>query len=327
MILVTGAAGFIGSNLVAALEQRGDGPVAVCDRFGDGDKWRNLASRGLADIVDPEDLATWLEVLGGEVECVFHMGASSSTTERDVDHVLESNFGASMLLFDWCVSEGKRLIYASSAAVYGDGAQGFHDRMDKEALSALLPLNAYGWSKLLFDKNVVRLAAQDRAPPQWAGLRFFNVYGPNEYHKGPQRSVPVQLFEQIETTGKSQLFKSHNPEYPDGGQMRDFVWVGDCVDVLLWLYDNPRVSGIFNCGTGEARTFEDLAKATFAAMNRKPQIEYIDTPADVRGQYQYFTQASLERLRVAGYDRPFTLLEDGVAAYVQDYLVRDNPYR
>ncbi len=326
MILVTGGAGFIGSNLVAGLCERGL-DVAVCDGFGQGDKWRNLSRCQLADIVPHDQLFDWLEAARGSVEVIFHMGASSSTTETDIDYVVETNFVLSRRLWRWCADHGTRLIYASSAATYGDGGQGFDDSADARALAALKPLNAYGWTKHLFDRGAVRRAAEGDAPKQWAGLKFFNVYGPNEYHKGGQQSVAVQLFHQIRDGGRARLFCSHRDDYADGGQLRDFIWVGDCVDVMLWLYDNASVNGIFNCGTGEARSFSDLANACFAALDCEAKIDYVDTPANIRDKYQYFTQAEMARLRAAGYDKPFTSLEDGVARYIRDYLATDDPYR
>ncbi len=328
MILVTGGAGFIGSNLIAGLETHGHGPVAVCDSLGGGEKWRNIAKRNLAELVAPEHLFNWLAVYGSEIDTVFHLGAISDTTARDVDAIVATNIRLTLDLWGWCAETGKRLIYASSAATYGDGSAGFDDDVSSEALARLRPLNPYGWSKLLVDRRVAQhLNGSGKKPRQWAGLRFFNVYGPNEYHKGGQRSVAVQVFEQAKTDGKCRLFRSDNPDYPDGGQQRDFIWVDDCVDVMLWLADNPDVSGLFNLGTGEARTFADLAGSVFAALGRNTNIEYIDMPPDVRQQYQYFTQAPMERLRQAGYARPFTSLEDGVGAYVRDYLATDDPYR
>ncbi len=328
MILVTGGAGFIGSNLLAGLEQRGDPPAAVCDRLGAGDKWRNLAKRELADLIAPELLFEWLAVHGGEIDLVVHLGAVSATTTRDVDAIVAANIRLSLDLWGWCAETGTRLIYAGSAASYGNGAGGFDDDMSADALARLRPLNPYGWSKLLVDRRIARLASGGAArPPQWVGLRFFNVYGPNEYHKGGQRSVAVQNFEQVQAEGKCRLFRSHHPDYPDGGQRRDFVWVDDCVEVMLWLIDNPGVSGLFNLGTGRSRAFAELAGAVFAALGREAQIDYIDTPPEIRDRYQYLTEARMERLRAAGYERPFTPLEDGVGAYVRDYLATDDPYR
>lgn len=327
MILVTGGAGFIGSNLIAGLAARGLGPIAVCDRFGDGAKWRNVAKHPIIATVLPEDLPIWLEENGSSVNCIFHMGAISATTETDVDLILETNFALSMRLWYWCAENDTRLIYASSAATYGDGAMGFDDDNDPKALAALRPLNPYGWSKQLFDCNAARLAAQGAAPLQWAGLKFFNVYGPNEYHKGGMRSVAHQLFEQVRDSGRARLFRSHHPDYEDGGQMRDFVWVGDCVDMMLWLYDNPHVSGVFNCGSGKARSFLDLARATFAALGKEEAIDWLDTPEEIRRHYQYFTEARMDRIAAAGYKSPATSVENGVATYIKDYLATDDPYR
>ena len=327
MILVTGGAGFIGSNLVAALCDRADAPVFVCDLLESSDKARNLEKHAVAGMVEPERLPEWLEAEGSALQAVFHMGASSSTIATDAEFVLRNNFDLSLMLWRWCARRNVRLIYASSAATYGDGAAGFDDDDTAEALSRLRPLNLYGWSKHLFDLDAVSLATAGVAPPQWAGLKFFNVYGPNEYHKGGQESLVVQLHRQISETGKARLFRSHNTDYPDGGQERDFVWVGDCVDIMLWLFDNPAVNGLFNVGTGGARTFSDLALACFAAMEREPAIEYFDAPENIRRHYQYHTQATMARLRDAGYDRPPTALEDGVRRYVQDYLATNDPYR
>ncbi|WP_421875638.1 ADP-glyceromanno-heptose 6-epimerase [Pacificispira sp.] len=327
MILVTGGAGFIGSNLIAGLAARGLGPIAVCDRFGDGAKWKNLAKHPIVATVLPEHLPAWLDENGSSVNCVFHMGAISATTETDVDLILETNLALSMRLWYWCAENDARLIYASSAATYGDGTLGFDDDNDPKALAALRPLNPYGWSKQLFDGNAARLAGQGAAPLQWAGLKFFNVYGPNEYHKGGMRSVAHQLFEQVRDTGRARLFRSHRPDYEDGGQMRDFVWVGDCVDMMLWLYDNPHVSGVFNCGSGKARSFLDLARAVFAALGKAESIDWLDTPMEIRRHYQYFTEARMDRIAAAGYKSPATSLETGVATYIKDYLATDDPYR
>ena len=328
MIVVTGGAGFIGSNLVAALEARGITDIAVVDRFGADDKWRNLAKRELAALTPPEQTLAFLDQHAAEIDTVFHMGAISATTERDVDLIVATNIALSQEIWRWCAWRGARMIYASSAATYGGGENGFDDDGSCDGLAKLRPLNAYGWSKHLVDRRVARVVANgETTPPQWAGLKFFNVYGPNEEHKGDMKSVVAKLYPQLREGKVARLFKSHRPDYADGGQLRDFIWVGDCVDVMLWLYDNPNVSGLFNVGTGKARSFKDLALATFAAMEREPQIEYFDMPAELRGKYQYFTQARTDRLRSAGYDRPFTELEEGVRRYVQDYLATDDPYR
>ncbi len=321
MIVITGGAGFIGSNLVAALEARGEPDLVVCDVLGHGQKWRNLAKREIADIVAPDDLLAFLDAHANAVTAILHLGASSSTVETDVDFVLRNNFTFSLKLWDWCSAHDARLIYASSAATYGDGSLGFDDDGSIEALAKLRPLNAYGWSKHLFDRRVARLVADGAPRPrQWAGLKFFNAYGPNEYHKKDQRSLIAKTFSAANAGEAVRLFKSHDSRYADGGQLRDFVWVGDCVDVIVWLYDSPEVDGLFNVGTGQARTFKDLIEAMFHALDKPTAITYVDTPVEIRDQYQYFTQAETARLRAAGYTKEFTPLEEGVTEYVRAYL-------
>ena len=328
MIVITGGAGFIGSNLAAGLNDAGRHDLVLVDVLGDGDKWRNIAKREFTDILSPDEIFDFLDDTAGEVEAIFHMGARSATTERDADLVVELNFRYTMALWDWCAGHDTRFVYASSGATYGDGSYGFDDGGSLDDLAKLRPLNLYGWSKHVTDRRIARLIAEDAPrPPQWTGLKFFNVYGPNERHKGPMRSVASQLFDQITATGRARLFRSHRDDVPDGGQRRDFIWVGDCVDVMLWLLDTPDVSGLFNVGTGVARSFKDVAEATFAAMGREPAIDFIDTPEDIRANYQYFTEANVTRLRAAGYDRPFTTLEDGVGDYVRRFLATDDPYR
>lgn len=333
MIVVTGGAGFIGSNLVAALAadaSQGGPDVVVVDRLGTDDKWRNLAKHEIADLITPEELLPFLDAHQKQIQLIYHLGASSSTTETDVDFIMAQNFRLSMDLWQWCSRNQTRFIYASSAATYGDGDQGFDDDNELAALAALKPLNPYGWSKHLFDRRVLRLSSrgsqQTANPPQWAGLKFFNVYGPNEYHKAGQKSVVAHLHPKIAAGKPAVLFKSHRDGIPDGGQMRDFIWVGDCVDVMLWLRDTPTVSGVFNVGTGKARSFADLANAVFAATGLPPQIDYIDTPEAIRDKYQYFTEASMTRLRSAGYPGQFTTLEAGVERYVRGFLGADDPY-
>ncbi|WP_119678048.1 ADP-glyceromanno-heptose 6-epimerase [Indioceanicola profundi] len=327
MLIVTGGAGFIGSNLVAALEARGLGPIVVCDRMGSGDKWKNIAKRRLWDLIPPEALASFLDSHAGEVDTIFHLGAISATTERDADLIVANNFRLSLDLWDWCTRTDARLIYASSAATYGDGVAGFDDNPSAEALAALRPLNPYGWSKHLFDRRILAAVdAGDRRPRQWAGLKFFNVYGPNEYHKGDMMSVPAKLWPHVKAGEPARLFASDRPDYEDGGQMRDFVWVGDCVDVMVWLHANPGVNGLFNLGTGQARSWHDLATALYTSGGRPPLIEYIPMPDHLKGKYQYFTEARMDRLRAAGYDRPFTTLEEGIGRYVRDHLALPDPY-
>lgn len=329
MYVVTGGAGFIGSNIVAALDEKRPGAVVVCDRLGNGDKWRNIAKRELADIVAPENLMDFLDANRDAIEMVFHMGAVSSTTETDADLIVDANFKLSLAIWSWCAAHGVRLVYASSAATYGDGGQGFDDDTSLDALSQLRPLNPYGWSKHLFDRRVARLAADGAAaPPQWVGLKFFNVYGPNEYHKDDMKSVVAQIYPEAAEGRAAHLFKSHHPDYTDGGQMRDFVWIEDCVDIALWFLDNPQVSGLFNCGTGEARSFVDLASAVYHALGKEPIIVYRPTPEAIRERYQYFTEAAMDRLFAAGYPRDrITSLEDGITQYVQGYLSGPDPYR
>jgi ADP-L-glycero-D-manno-heptose 6-epimerase len=327
MILVTGGAGFIGSNIAAALTERGQ-QVAVCDRLRRGDKWRNLAKAALCDLIPPESLVPWLQTSGTGIEAIVHMGAISSTTESDTDLLAEVNFRLPVMLWRWCAASGKRFIYASSASTYGDGALGFDDDVSQQALARLRPLNRYGWSKHLFDRWAARqLADGAPRPPQWVGLKFFNVYGPNEYHKGEMRSVVAQKYPLAAADETVTLFRSHRPDVPDGGQRRDFIYVRDCVEVVLWLLDHPNVDGLFNLGTGQARSFEELARALFAALHRPARIEYVDTPAALREHYQYLTVARMERLRCAGYTRPFTSLEEGVRDYVQGFLSQPDRYR
>lgn len=327
MILVTGGAGFIGSNLVAALAERGE-ELMVSDRLRSGLKWRNLARHEIAGLLRPDSLPAWLESRGGSVTAVIHMGAISSTTETDADLIAENNIRLTLDLWDWCTRAAVPFLYASSAATYGNGSHGFDDDPSPEAMARLRPMNAYGWSKLAVDRRIARLVAEGApTPPQWAGLRFFNVYGPNEYHKGRMRSVVEQAWRRASGGQAVRLFRSHHPDYPDGGQLRDFVYVGDCVALVLWLLDHPHVSGLFNCGTGTARTFLDVAHAVFAALGRDPAIEWVDTPPEIRDRYQYFTQARMDRIRAAGYHAPFRTLEEGVTEYVQGYLATGDPYR
>ena len=317
MIIVTGGAGFIGSNIAARLAAAG-AEVVVVDTFGEASlgKWRNLRMADIADFVAPAQLPALLGKALRDIEAVVHMGAISATTETDVDAIVEANIRLSRMLWDWCVDWQRPLIYASSAATYGDGALGFLDSNAQHDLRALKPLNAYGWSKKAFDLYAARRAAEGKAPPRWSGLKFFNVYGPNEQHKGGQKSVVAHMYPVAVRGDPVRLFKSHNQDYADGGQLRDFIHVRDCVDVVAWLLERDVQGGILNVGTGKARTFADLAGALFAALGRKPAITYVDTPLEIRDKYQYFTQADTSRLRALGYDRQFTSIEAGVADYV-----------
>lgn len=326
MLLVTGGAGFIGSNVVAALNDSGRTDVTVCDALGQDGKWRNLAKRQLSDIVPPAELMDWLQ--GRRLSAVIHLGAISETTATDGDLVFETNFRMSMRLLDWCTANATPLIYASSAATYGDGAQGFSDDFAPDALRRLRPMNLYGWSKHQFDLAVAERAAKGgELPPQWAGLKFFNVFGPNEYHKGAMMSVLARRFDDIKAGRAIQLFKSHRDGIADGDQRRDFIYVDDVVRIVLWLLATPHVSGLFNVGTGVARSFKDLMAAAYAALGIAADIDYIDMPLSIRGSYQYFTQSDGDRLRGAGYAGGFTALEDAVAAYVGGFLDRPDRFR
>lgn len=334
MIMVTGGAGFIGSNLHAELHARSIETVVV-DRLGDQGKWRNLAAHPPGRIVMPEALDTYLAGAprnkeggnnGGGIEAVVHLGAISETTATDGDLVWASNVTLSQTLWTWCAARGVRLIYASSAATYGDGAEGFDD--DPARLERLRPLNLYGWSKHAFDLWVHRqVSGGAPVPPQWAGLKFFNVYGPNEYHKGPMISAVKVKHDEILAGHAPRLFRSDRADVADGEQRRDFIWVGDVVDVILWLLATPSVSGLFNLGTGVARSYRELAHAVCDAAGVERRIELIDMPGRLAGHYQSHTQAELPRLRAAGYRGQFTPLEHGVSRYVRDFLTQANPYR
>lgn len=327
MILVTGGTGFIGSNLVGRLAEEGV-RVCICDTLGTGEKWRNIARHEIDELVDPGAVDEFLARRVGDVERVYHMGAISSTTESDADLVAETNLRLSQRVWRWCAEHGVPLVYASSAATYGDGSAGFEDDDDPKALARLRPLNAYGWSKHAFDRWVAREVAEGRSvPPHWIGLKFFNVYGPNEYHKNDMRSVVTKAY-RTAARGKSvTLFRSHDPDYEDGKQQRDFVYVRDCVDVMDWLRGEEAPSGIYNLGTGRAQTWLELMGALYAAVDQPLTVSWIDIPEEIRDRYQYFTQADMTKLRAAGYDRRFASVEEGVADYVERYLSKDDPYR
>ncbi len=325
MILVTGGAGFIGSNLQAALSRRGHETVVV-DWLGDGGKWRNLGKHPPARIVPPEDLDNLL-ASHPPIDMVFHLGAISATTATDGDQVWATNVELSLRLWNWCAARGVRFVYASSAATYGNGAQGFEDDFSPAHLTTLRPLNLYGWTKHAFDLAISKkIAGGEKRPPQWAGLKFFNVYGPNEYHKGPMISVVKVKHDEVAQGLAVRLFRSDVADLADGQQKRDFIWVGDVVDVMLWLLDTPEANGLFNVGTGQARSYLDLAHAVSDAAGRKRDVQFIDMPANLRGQYQSFTQASPARLRDAGYSGQFTKLERGIEHYVRDFLAQPDPY-
>lgn len=321
LIIVTGAAGFIGSNIVEALNLKGHHDVWVCDRLRDGEKWRNIAEREVEGFIQPSEFLDFIEKNAEKIEIVFHMGAISATTETDGDRILEANVCYTNGLLDWATKHQKRVIYASSAATYGDGQEGYSDENSCEALAKLKPLNLYGWSKHVVDRRLLRKKQRGEAlPAQWVGLKFFNVYGPREDHKAGMMSVVCRAHPTAAAGEVVKLFKSHHPDYRDGGQLRDFVYVKDCVAVMMWMLEHPEVSGIFNLGTGEARSFDDLVHALFSALEMAPRIEYIDMPEKLRGKYQYYTQAEMARLREVGYKAPMTSLEDGVRDYVLTHL-------
>lgn len=322
MYIVTGGAGFIGSAFVWKLNEMGIHDIVVVDDLGTGDKWRNLVNRTYMDFVHKDMFLEMIlhEDLPFDVDAIIHMGACSSTTERDANYLMENNYRYTMTLAHFCLEHDVRFINASSAATYGDGALGFDD--DPAGIPALKPLNMYGYSKQLFDLWSLRTGAVDKL----VSLKFFNVFGPNEYHKGDMKSVVCKAFSQIGDTGAMRLFASERDDYPDGGQKRDFIYVKDCVDVMWWLLNNPQVNGIYNLGTGSARTWNDLARAVFSAMDVPEDIQYIDMPATLRGKYQYFTEASMDRLRAAGCPVDFARLEDAVADYVGNYLATGDPY-
>ena len=319
--IITGGAGFIGSATVWALNRRGEDKIIVVDHLRTGEKWRNLVNLRFYDFVHRDDFIPLLEAGKiTDVAGIIHLGACTDTTERDADYLLRNNYEYSKKLALWAVSKGIRFVYASSAATYGDGSLGFSD--DHKLLPRLRPINMYGYSKHLFDLWALRTGILDRI----AGVKYFNVFGPNEYHKGEMRSVVHKAFEQIRETGRVRLFKSYRPDIPDGEQKRDFIYVKDAVELTLFLYDHPEINGIFNCGTGRARTFLDLVRAVFDAMGVPPKIEFVDMPPQLRDKYQYFTQADMSKIRAAGYEREFTSLEGAVADYVKNYLLTPDPY-
>jgi len=316
MIVVTGGAGFIGSAFVWKLNTEGIDEVIIVDRLGCSKKWKNLVNRRYADFLHKD---TFLRMILEDrvpfpVEAIVHMGACSSTTEADADYLMENNFHYTCRVTEWAMKHGVRLIYASSAATYGDGSQGFDD--DEGRIKDLRPINMYGYSKQLFDQWSLRHGIQK----QVAGIKFFNVFGPNEYHKGDMSSVIYKACQQIRETGRVRLFKSHRPDYGDGEQKRDFVYVKDCVEVLWWLMEHREVNGIFNLGTSKSRSWNDLIAAVFAALGREKQIDYIPMPENLQAQYQYYTEAKMDKLQARGCPVAFQSLEDSVHDYVVNYL-------
>jgi ADP-L-glycero-D-manno-heptose 6-epimerase len=317
-VLVTGAGGFIGSALVHALNQRGIEQIVVTDCLGEDEKWRNLLPLSFEDYVPAEEFLDGIEDdpdTFGRFAAVFHLGACSSTTVTDADFVLQNNFAYTKSLCRWALFSGARFVYASSAATYGDGSAGMDDKATD--LSRFRPLNLYGYSKHLFDLYAMREGILDDI----VGIKYFNVFGPNEYHKGDMRSLVCKAFDEIQNTGRIRLFKSYKPEYPDGGQMRDFVYVKDAVEMTLHLAETETAGGLYNIGSGTARTWIDLANSLFAALGKKPEIEFFDMPESIRNQYQYYTCADISKLRSTGYQKPTTTLEDSVADYAVNYLL------
>ena len=322
MIVVTGGAGFIGSAFVWRLNQEGIDDIVIVDRLGTTDKWKNLVNLRFVNYIHKDDFHEMIysDTAPFDIDAVIHMGACSSTTERDADYLWQNNNVYTGLLAEYAMEHGIRFIYASSAATYGDGTQGFSD--DHGKINKLKPINMYGYSKQVFDLRALKNSWENNM----AGIKFFNVFGPNEYHKGDMTSVIFKAFHQIKETGKVRLFKSYLPQYPDGGQLRDFIYVKDCIDVMWWLFKNQDVNGIFNLGTGKARTWNDLINAVFAAMGIKPNIEYIEMPEGLRNQYQYFTQAEMRKLKDDGCPVEFAPLEHSVQDYVCNYLQKSDPY-
>lgn len=322
MIVITGGAGMIGSMIAWQLNQDGRDDLVIVDRQKHADQWQNLCHRSYADYLDKDELLPWLEKHRGRVDAIIHMGAISATTERDWNRLLEDNIRYSQHLWHWCAHHDVPFLYASSAATYGAGEQGYSDA----DLEDLRPLNAYGYSKHFFDQWALRQADADKAPPLWGGFKFFNVYGPNEYHKERMASVALHSFNQFRDSGTVKLFKSDRADVADGMQLRDFVYVKDAAAVVTWFLTNSDSNGFFNIGTGQARSFKDLAAAVMTSAGHAPDITWIEMPDDLKGKYQYYTQAEMGKLHAAGFDRPFHTLEEGVRDYVQNYLIQADPY-
>jgi len=322
MIVVTGGAGFIGSAFVWRLNQEGIDDIVIVDSLGTDDKWKNLVNLRFADYIHKDDFLRMIcdDRVPFDISAIVHMGACSSTTERDADYLWNNNYLYTKTLAEGSLQRGIRFIYASSAATYGDGTQGFSD--DHSKISGLKPINMYGYSKQLFDLWALKNHVEDKI----AGIKFFNVFGPNEYHKADMTSVIFKAFHQIKETGKVKLFKSYKPEYKNGAQLRDFIYVKDCVNAMWWLFNNPAANGIFNLGTGKAKTWNDLIKAVFTAMGIKTNIEYIEMPGSLRNQYQYFTEAKIDKLKTAGCPVAFSSLEDSVRDYITNYLQKSDPH-
>ncbi len=325
MILITGAAGFIGSALVWKLNELGRNDLILTDKLRTEEKWQNIAKRDYYDWVDRDELFDWLEIKENakKIDVVIHMGACSATTEADADFLMKNNFEFSKKLWNFCIDNDAQYIYASSAATYGMGEEGYDDKIDLNGHLNLRPLNKYGYSKKIFDVWALK---QERKPKQWVGLKFFNVYGPQEYHKGRMASMVFHSYNQAMENGYVKLFKSHKEGYADGEQLRDFVYIKDVVKVMNFFINNKDKSGIYNLGTGKERSFYDLSKNTLLSAGKKDDIEFVDMPEDLRGRYQYFTKAEMDKLKEVGYTEEFYSLEEGVKDYVENYLSQEDKY-
>lgn len=322
MIIVTGGAGFIGSSMVWKLNQQGISDILIVDHLGTSSKWKNLVNLKFTEFVHKDDFLKMVEdcKMPDEVSTIIHMGACSSTTEKNSDYLMENNYRYTVKLAEWALRMKVQFIYASSAATYGDGNSGFKD--DDSLIDNLKPLNMYGYSKHLFDLWAKRNSVLNKM----VGLKFFNVFGPNEYHKNDMSSVVYKSFHQIKETGKVRLFKSYQPKYKDGEQLRDFIYVKDCVEVIWWFLNNPQINGLFNLGTGKSRHWNDLVSSTFRSMGLEPNIEFVDMPENLKNSYQYFTEADMTKLFSMGYKTHFMSLEDSIKDYVQNYLMKTDPH-
>lgn len=317
MIVITGGTGFIGSNLVNSLDRKSE--IFVCDYLKKNIYLEHFSEK---KIINPGYLKQFIDLNKKNISTIIHLGAITSTVERNVDVILENNILLSQYLWDFCCNYDKRFIYASSAATYGNGENGFHDDKNHKYFSKLEPLNLYGWSKHIFDKYVLDSVESNRQPKQWVGLKFFNVYGPNELHKGQMRSIVCKIYERVIKNKKIDLFKSHKKGYLDGEQLRDFIFVDDVVDIIMWFLRKIKLNGIFNIGTGQPRSFNDIANLVFKYCNKEKKINFINMPENIRNQYQYFTKANINKLRKSGYNKEFTSLEKGIRSYVHNYLLK-----
>ncbi len=328
MIVITGGAGFIGSNLIAGLEKKGYKDIVIIDSLNQENKWRNISKRFISEIIRPEDTFEFLDNCEEKIEAIIHLGSLNSYVEATADEIINTNFGLSLDLWDWCVENKVRFIYASSASTYGNGENGFNDVFTSDALAKLSPQNPYAWSKHLFDRKVCSIIEEGKhIPPQYVGLKLFDVYGPNEYHKGKHKSIVSQVFPFAKEDKYFSLFCSHNPQYENGKQAHDFIWIEDVVDVFIWLLENKKVNGLFNLGSGEPRNFYDLASNVYKALGKEPKIDFVDMPENLRANYQYFSKANIEKLRQAGYSKPMTSIEHGIYKYVTEFLNNKDIYQ